>query len=339
MGEDAPGHDSHGRGPIRPGRRVAALGDGPVGDVRVGADEVVRLDIPEHQGAVRLEAGADPDLRGAAADGLEGFLERQDEANRSARPEGHERDERLVLGVLFATEPAARVGREHANLGQRQMEETGDDPLEPVRVLDRAPDRDPIAVRGSDEGVWLDRELGDHRKAIRPLDDDIRGGRVDVAPAKTVLAEDVRGRERIAGAQRGVLNEWRGRVEGRGDREHGRQFLVLDSDEAGRLLGGVAGLGRDRHHRVAVIASLANRDDRPILELRTESRDRLWQICGADGQADAGDLEGGTRVDGGDPGPGAIERHELRVQHVVETDVGHVDLPARDPVEPADPRG
>ena len=275
VGEDAPGDDPDRRDPVRPVRGVAALGHGPVGDVGVGADEVVRLDVPEDQAAIRAEAGADADLRGAPADGLEGLLERQDEADRATRPQGHERDERLVLGVLLATEPAARVGREHADLGQRQVEEAGDDPLEPARVLDRAPDRDPVAVRRGHEAVRLDGELGDHREGVGPFDDDIRRGRVDVAPAVVVLAQDVRGRERIAGPERRVLDERGGRVEGRGDREDGRQLLVVDPDEAGRLLGGVQGLRGDRRDRLAVIVGLADREDRPILELRAEARDRL----------------------------------------------------------------
>ena len=71
--------------------------------------------------AVRAEARPDADLRGAPADGLERLLERQDEADRSAGAERHERDERLVLGVLLATEAATRVGREDADLGERQV--------------------------------------------------------------------------------------------------------------------------------------------------------------------------------------------------------------------------
>ena len=92
-----------------PSERVAALAHGPVGDVRVRADQVVRLDVAEDEVAVRPEAGADADLRGAATDGLERLLEGQDQADGSAGLERHEGDERLVLGVLLATEAATRV--------------------------------------------------------------------------------------------------------------------------------------------------------------------------------------------------------------------------------------
>ena len=68
------------------------------------------------------EAGADADLRRPAADGLEGLLEREDQADGAAGLQRHEGDERLVLRVLLATEPAARVRGEDPDLGQRHVE-------------------------------------------------------------------------------------------------------------------------------------------------------------------------------------------------------------------------
>ena len=53
-------------------------------------------------------------------------------------------------------------------------------------------------------------------------------------------------------------------------------------------------------------------------------------------EPDAGDGEGGARVDRDDPRPGAVEGHELDVERVLEPDVGDVRLAAGDPVEPAD---
>ena len=98
VGEDAAGEDPDGRHAVRPGAGVAALADDAVGDVGVGADEVVGLDVLEDERAVGRDAGPDVDLRRRAADRLERLLEGQDEAHRAAGPEGHEGDERLVLG-------------------------------------------------------------------------------------------------------------------------------------------------------------------------------------------------------------------------------------------------
>ena len=55
-----------------------------------------------------------------------------------------------------------------------------------------------------------------------------RGRGLDVAPAVAVLAQDVRGGQRVAGPERRVLDERRVRVQGAGDGEDGRQLLVLD---------------------------------------------------------------------------------------------------------------
>ncbi len=339
VGEDAAGHDPDRLRDVRAVRGVGALGDRAVGDVGVGADEVVRLDVAEQQAAIRLEAGPDADLRRAPPDGLEGLLERQDQAHGPARSEGHEGDQRLVLGVLLATEAATRVGREDADLGQRQVEQPGDDPLQPVRVLDRAPDRDAIAVRGGHEAVRLDGELGDHGEGVRSFDDDVRLDRIDVAPAVVVQPEDVRGRQRVTGSERRILDERRGWIEGRGDREDGRQLLVLDPDEPSRLLGRVLRLRRDGGDRLTVVLRLAGGQDRPIDELRSEPGHRLRQVGGGHHESDARDGQGGARVDGDDPSPGTVEADELDVEDVFEVDVGDVGLAAGDPIEAADAGG
>ncbi len=134
------------------------------------------------------------DLGRAPADSLERLLERQHELDRPARGQRHEREQRLVLGVLLAAERAAGVGRVHPDLRERQLEQVGDDPLQPVRVLDRAPDGDAVAVGGGHERMRLDRELGDHRERVGALDHDVRlaFGGVRVAPRVAMLVEDVR---------------------------------------------------------------------------------------------------------------------------------------------------
>ena len=233
---------------VRPDRGVGALADHAVRDVRVRADEVVGLDVPEQHRAVGPEPGPDADLGRRPADGLERLLEAQHEADGPAGLAGHEREQRLVLRVLLAAEPAARVGREHAHLGQRQPEHRGDDALEPVGVLDRAPDRHAVAVGRRHERVRLDRELRDHREGVGAVDDDrgIALGGLEVAPAEAVLAQDVGAGEGVVGPDRRVLDERRRRVQRGRDRADRGQRLELDADERGRLLGERRGSRRRR---------------------------------------------------------------------------------------------
>ena len=186
--------------------------------------------------------------------------------------------------------------------------------LEPVRVLDRAPDGDSVAVGSGHERVRLDREVGDHRERVRVLDDDVGERRVDIAPADLVLAEDVGRREAIGGAQGRFLDERGRRVEGRRQGEDGGQLLVLDVDQAGGQLGRVLRLGRHDRHRLAVVLRLAIGDDGAISELWTEARDGPGQVRGRHDQAHARDRERLARVDRDDAGPRRSQRDELRVR-------------------------
>ena len=86
--------------------------------------------------------------------------------------------------------------------------------------------------------------------------------------------------------------------------EDGRQLLVVDADEPGRLLGGVERLGGDGGHRLAVVLRLADRQHRPIAPLRPEPRHRLRQVGGGHHEPDARDGERGAGVDRDDPRPG-----------------------------------
>ena len=61
----------------------------------------------------------------------------------------------------------------------------------------------------------LDREVGQGGMATVYLAHDIRHDRIDVAPAVVVYPEDVRGRQRVTGSERRILDERRGWIEGR----------------------------------------------------------------------------------------------------------------------------
>jgi hypothetical protein len=88
-------------------------------------------------------------------------------------------------------------------------------------VLDRAPDRDAVTVGRCHEGVRLDRELGDHREAVRAFDDHVGGrcGSIHVLPpGVTVLVEHVALGVRIVRPELAVLDKRRLAGERRGER-------------------------------------------------------------------------------------------------------------------------
>ena len=186
-----------------------------------------------------------------------------------------EGDERLEFRVLLATEGAARIGSQNPDLRQRQVEDLGNDLLQPVRVLDRAPDEDAVTVRSGHEPVGLDGEVGHHGECVRALDDEVADGPGHVPPADRVLAQDVGLGARVPGAEQRVLHQWRAGSQGRRQAEDSRQLQVVDPNEAGTLFGGVLGVGGNRRHRLAVILGLVDGQHRPVLDLGTEAGHRL----------------------------------------------------------------
>ena len=337
MRQDASGEDPRRGDPIRTAARIAALADHSVGDVGVRADEVIGGDVLEGEGPVGPEAGADADAGRRPADGLEGLLEAEDQAHGTTGPQRHERDERLVLRVLLATERPAGVGGEDPDLGQRHSQEVGEHLLQPVRVLDRAPDRDPITVRCGDVGVGLDGELGHHRELVGVFDHEVGDRRVQVAPADLVLAQDIGRRERVVRPEARVLDERRRWIERRLDGEDGGQLLVLDLHQARRFLGRVLGVGRHGRDGFSVVMRLPDRQHGTVDELGPEARHGDGQVGWGHDEADAWDLGRRGRVDRDDPGACAVDGHEPGLENVLDLQVGHVGLLARHALVPAHP--
>ena len=151
-----------------------------------------------------------------------------------------------------------------------------------------------------------------------------------------MLAQDVGRGQRVVRPERRVLDERRIRGQGGGQGHDGRQWLAGHADEAGCLLGGIGRVGGDRRDRLTVVVGLADGDDRSVLELRPEARHRVGQVGGGQHGPDAGHGQRGGGVDGVDPRPCVVDRHEPDVQLAIEMDVGDVVLLAGDPVQPAD---
>ncbi len=201
-------------------------------------------------------------------------------------------EQRLELGVLLAAEAAARVRGEDSHLGQREVEEVGHHALQQVGVLHRAPQAQAaVRVRGGDEAVRLDGEVGDHREGVGALHDDVGRGLVDVPPGEEALAQYVRRRERvILHPDRRLLHQRGVRRERVGEGDDGRQLLVLDAHKVGGPLGGVLGLRHDSRDRLPVVLRLLQGDHRAVLERWAEALRR--QVGGGHDVQDAGDFPG-----------------------------------------------
>ena len=151
---------------VRPVGRVAALGDGPVGDVGVRADQVVRPRCRGRRACRRAgsRSGRGPRTLPGEPPGT------SPRASARGAPAGPARSAMNAssgsyLACCLPPNAPPGSGAKTRTLESGRPQELGDDPLEPVRVLDRAPDRDPVAVGRGHERVRLDRELGDHREA------------------------------------------------------------------------------------------------------------------------------------------------------------------------------
>ena len=243
--------------------------------------------------------------------------------------------------MLLAAEPAAGIRREDSDAREGQVDGIGDEPLQHVWMLDRAPDRDATAVRRCHEAVRLDREVRGGCGGVPMLDDVIGMRSRHIAPAEPPLGQGVRVAERVVrGTQLRLPDEGRLAVAGRRDREHRRQLLVLDPDEPGGFPRGVEGLGQHGGNRFPVVLGLAAGEERSVGMAGTEAGHRLRQIGRRHDGPHSGHAHRLGRVDRADASAGTVEMDELDVERVVESQVGNVLLCSGDALDPADaPRG
>ena len=243
--------------------------------------------------------------------------------------------------MLFAPEAAAGIGGEDPHLGQRHGEQIRQRLLEEVRMLHGAPHLDPVAIRGRDEAMRLDGEVGDHGKVVLPLDHVVGSclGGGDVTPTEVELAHDVRMGERVPGTQRWILDERSIAAKGGIDGVQPGQDLILDLHQGGSLLGRVLGIGGNGGNRLAVVFHLAVGEDRPVLVLRPEARHRVGEVLRSQDQSNPRHLLRFRGVDRDDPGPGLLDLHQFGLQLVGEVDIGDVLLGTGDPGDAPNPVG
>ena len=246
------------------------------------------------------------------------------------------------LACCLPPKPPPGSGAKTRTLASGRPSTPGDDPLQPVRVLDRAPDRDAVAVRGGHEGVRLDGELGDHREGVGALDDDVGAvDRVDVAPAVVVLAQDVRGRR--AGRPGRSAGSWTSGASGAraaaivktaGSSSYSTRTSRAASSAASFVSAATAATGSPWY-----FVSPTARTGRSC-ELRPEARHRLRAGRRPSSRARTPGTARAALVSMATIRARAqSSADELDVEVVLEVDVGDVGLAAGDPIEAADAGG
>ena len=311
--------------------------------VGIGAGVEDDPDLAREQRAVGRRAGLHPHLAGVAgADHLEILLAAQRHLDRPAGGAG-ERGGGGLHGLLhLAAEGAAHLRGDAAQLGHRKPERIGDEGLDVEHRLVGRPDGD-LAV-GIDLGqrrarlhIGVALRLG----LVAPLDD-----RRAALPGRSHVAlDDLDDRHRVAVAvgledldvvREALVKRGRVRVGRRVGVEHRRQFLVGDVDQPGGLLGGFQIRRRDRGHRLAHIAHLADRERGLVLD---EGADLVVaDILARDNRRDAVERERGGDVVARDPRMGVGARHDHADQHVGARHVVGVDRLAGDLVARLEPR-
>ena len=196
-------------------------------------------------------------------------------------------------------------------------------------MLDRAPDRDPVAVGRGHERVRLDRELGDHRERVacprrrrarRPPRRRRRPSRSGARCRTLVPASGSPGRS---------AGSWTSGASGASAPatvNTAGQLLVLDPHERAAAASAASRVSADdRGDRLAVVLRLADREHRPVLELRARSAapaaaGRRRSSPGARRASASAALASTPRI----RARAHVERDELRVEDVLDAEVRDV---------------
>ena len=175
----------------------------------------------------------------------------------------------------------------------------------------------------ADAGLGLEVGVLDVLGAVLPLDHHVGGGQraLDVAvtdlPADQGVADVVHPRRAVGAGRFGV--------------EDAGEFLVVDGDQFGRLVGDLRGRGRDDRHRLAHVPDPAGGQHRHAhLELGQAAAGQLDDLVvrhvgGGEHGGDAGQRAGRGDVEAGDPRAGHRAADEPAVQHARQPPVRRVE--------------
>ena len=308
-------------------------------------DDLVRLDAAGARiDRIRADAGEIVDLeRGDAAvvldpdPRLDPVIARVNVGHEALDAVGHEfhrafeqlrkRRGRHLIGidVHLDAERAADVLAQHPHLVLVEPEMLGEDVLHHVRGLGALIDGEARfpGIPVGDDRARLERHSGVAAEHERRLDDGIRIAErlIDLAGVQPAL-------EREVVAELGV-DDRRSRIE-RGLRiGDGRERLVFDADELGRVLGQGTGLRQDGGDRLALPARLGDRDG--VLRRRFQSlqmrehadpwRAHVCELGTDDDRGDAGRALCRRRIDRADPRMRVGGTHETDMHHARQHDV------------------
>lgn len=204
-----------------------------------------------------------------AEEGLEPVV---DDLDRLARAQREEARVDLHRDVLATAEGTADAGERHAHLLLGQAEDRGDlfevgvQPLGGDVQLDTA-----VLGRHREAGLRAEEGLVLHAEGVLALDDDVGllGGLVGVAADDRLAVHDVRVRDvaHVAVGAALVHEHGVGGERGRLVRDD-RQFPVLDLDLRGGAARGLRVVGGHEGDRLTVVADLAVRENRRVLDLQ-----------------------------------------------------------------------
>ena len=184
----------------------------------------------------------------------------RDPRHRLAQAHGGDGGERIfAIAEQLGAEAAADIGRHHAQLPLRHMENVGQHVADGVRALARQGQRQAVVRRivFGDDAAGVEvigrQALIDQRQRhdFRRLREGARGRRL-------VAERDVEGD--IAAVLR--PNPRRVRLQRRGDADDMRPRLPIDRDRLGGVLGAIKRIGDHKGNRVADVAHLVARQDR-----------------------------------------------------------------------------
>ena len=263
----------------------------------------------------------------------------RDPPHRTPQPPRRPGDDRFLrIELALVAEGATDVGRDHAHRALGHAELLGHLPANVVGSLGGAVERELLDTRLAEREhrAWLDRradqavvdEIERHDMGC-PTKTFPHGGLVAAPPAKAHIG-------RGAGMQLRGISRLRGtRIGDRGER------LIVDLDTLGRIRCRLAGLGDRCCHRLADMAHgvacqrkarrLGHR--RAVVRADDPERSHRSDIVGrhvraAEDRNDAGQSDGGSRIDTANAGVGVRRTHEHAVQGTGHIDVGDVSAMA-----------